>query len=173
MATTFFIVDVANSNVIDIRKSDFTPGTPLDAWPRKTKKHDWNNQLWTFVQVPLVEGAFFLQNPTSGLVIDIHHSDYTPGTRLVAGALTNSSPEYWNNQTWYFSKSELENHYYIVNGESGLVIDIENGSSTPGTPLVANTQNTKFPDNKSQTWSFVNRDATTYIYPPKWKETGV
>lgn len=35
--------------VIDVRGASTSPGTTLDAWPRKTPEQGWDNQLWTFV----------------------------------------------------------------------------------------------------------------------------
>lgn len=141
-----------------------------------------DNQLWTFVPATMIENAFYLQNPATGLVIDIQDEKYEPGTRLVAYKMKNSPNEtyYWNNQLWYFERNEkgwYEGWYFIVNGESGLVIDIAHADTRTdfaksGTTVDVWTQKKTEPESNNpnnQLWTFVSKEGT--FLTPKWSES--
>jgi hypothetical protein len=139
------------------------------------RNYEDDNQLWTFVPVPQIENGFYLQNPATGLVIDIHEKKYEPGTPLDGYPMKNNVDEtyYWNNQLWYFVPNPKYEApwYFIVNGESGLVIDVYQADTATdfaesGTTVDVWNQKTTGPDWDNQVWSFATKDSTFVI--PQW-----
>jgi hypothetical protein len=84
--------------VIDIQGAVNKPGTPLDAYPKKSKEYD--NQLWKFVEGPA--GWYFIESKLKNaegipLVIDIQAASDKPGALL--DAYTQKSTDN-DNQLW-------------------------------------------------------------------------
>ncbi|MGA8026655.1 MAG: RICIN domain-containing protein, partial [Bryobacteraceae bacterium] len=119
--------------------------------------------LWTFV-TPDAPGICFLQNPASGLVIDIQGASTKPGTHLDAYTKKSSYPD-WNNQLWTFAPSSVSEYYFIV-GDGNLVIDVQGASTKAGTLLDAYTQKTSSPDWDNQLWTFIDEDGN-FVPPPQ------
>ena len=81
----YIIVNPGTGFCIDIRAAAQTPGAVLQTW---TVKHGDNaNQLWDFLPDPFGSNTFFIQNPQTGLVIEIENASRQPGTGLVLGRL--------------------------------------------------------------------------------------
>jgi hypothetical protein len=177
MASPFFIQSIfptmPHPLVIDIRGASTTPTTPLDVWWKKDASEGWNNQLWTFVQATEIN-YWFLQNPASGLVIDVTGgpNEYTsPGTFLDANTLNGNY-----NQVWTFLPSEVENYYFIQSALSyipptpeptvdSLVIDIQGNVEQRNTRLDVFTQ--KGTDWDNQLWTFVDEN-DNFVPPPPY-----
>ena len=147
-------------------------GNYLTAQTMAKKSPDWDNQLWDFVTVPLIENAFFLKHRKTGLVMDCHGGGTTEGTLLDAYMLKDPSPEYPNNQTWMFQRNPpgTGTFYFIFSIGKGtnMVVDLQPGGSIDIWP-----QKTKSPDWNNQQWGFVKEPEKGYlefINPPKWKE---
>ena len=89
-----------NNVVIDIHGDVNTPGTPLDAYPQKSK--DYDNQLWKPVADVTSPGYSFFQSKLTDdkgipLVIDIKDSANSLGTPI--DAYPQKSKNY-QNQLW-------------------------------------------------------------------------
>jgi hypothetical protein len=169
MPSPFFIQSKLGADlVIDIQRASTKPGTPLDAFTKKTTSPAWNNQLWTFVKSDF-EGMYLLQNPASMLVIDLKGASTTPGTLLDAYTIhmIGSPPLQSNapNQIWTFLVSPVAG-YYFIQSQSCLVIDVAGGSTKPGTPLDGYTKKTKSPDWDNQLWTFVDEQGNRVTPPP-------
>ncbi len=90
-----------NNVVIDIHGDVNTPGTPLDAYPQKSKNYD--NQLWKPVADVTSPGYSFFQSKLTDekgipLVIDIKDSAEQPGHAGI-DAYPQKSKNY-QNQLW-------------------------------------------------------------------------
>jgi len=169
VAYPFFIQSKLGDLVIDVEGASTKPGTPLDAFTKKTKSPDWNNQLWQFVPSSF-EGSYLLQNPASGLVIDVQGASTKPGTPLDAFTIVRVGPPPLDtnatNQLWSFPPSTVAGYYFIQSDLGNLVIDVEGASTKPGTPLDAFTKKTKSPDWNNQLWTFVDEKGNN-VTPPK------
>lgn len=77
------IKNPATGFCIDIRDAAQTPGAILQTYP--VKSSDNANQLWDFLPDPFRSGACFIQNPQTGLVIEINGGSDRAGTALVLG----------------------------------------------------------------------------------------
>jgi Ricin-type beta-trefoil lectin domain-like len=185
MPTRFFIQSVIGDQWVSYQ-SELVIGIDTTNDKNYLKAYDIDpkadNQLWTFVPATMIENAFYLQNPATGLVIDIQEEKYEPGTPLVAYTMKNNADEtyYWNNQLWYFDPAHSEDRadwYFIVNGESGLAIDIARADTRTdfaktGTTVDVWTQKKIEPnsnDANNQLWSFVSTDGA--FLTPKWSES--
>lgn len=89
-----------NLVVIDIHGNVNTPGTPLDAYPQKSK--DYDNQLWMPVADVTLPGYSFFQSKLTDeggipLVIDIRGSSNSLGTGIDAWPQKSKNYE---NQLW-------------------------------------------------------------------------
>jgi hypothetical protein len=168
MSSPFFIKSKLGNLVIDIQGASTKPGTPLDAYTKKTTSPDWNNQLWEFVTSHF-EGSYVLQNPASGLVIDVQGAKTNPGTPLDAYTLLLSPPPIVANppnQLWTFSASTEAGYYFIQSNLGDLVIDVEGAKTVPGTHLDAYTMKTKSPDWDNQLWTFIDENGNSVTPPP-------
>ncbi len=150
----YFFIKNKNGNVIDIEHASNKPGTPLDAFTKKSTNND--NQLWEFVTDPSGSGYFFIKNK-NGNVIDIERGNTTAGLAdgMPLDAFTQKSAgvtQQSDNQLWLFMKDPAGSGYhFIVSRLDGNVIDIKGASNTPGTALVS------FPlkptNNDNQLWT--------------------
>jgi Ricin-type beta-trefoil lectin domain-like/Fibronectin type III domain len=86
LGSPHYIIKVAGSSdlCIDIRAAAQTPGAVLQIWQVKLTG-DNANQLWDFVPDPFGSGSYVIQNPQTGLVIEIQNASRTAGTPLVLG----------------------------------------------------------------------------------------
>jgi len=167
MSSPFFIQSKLGDLVIDIQGAGTKPGTPLDVFTKKTKSPDWNNQLWEFV-TSNIEEFYVIQNPASGLVIDVEGASEKPGTPLDAFTMKTSplgliAP----NQLWAFLPSAEAGYYFVWSnlGNGNLVIDVEGANTKPGTLIDAFTKKTKSPDWDNQLWTFVDEQGKS-VTPP-------
>jgi hypothetical protein len=167
MSSPFFIQSKLGDLVIDIQGAATKPGTPLDAFTKKTSGPGWNNQLWAF-ETSSFEGCYLLQNPASSLVIDIEGASTKPGTALDAYTLKKVGPPPLetnaSNQLWTFLPSPVPGYYFIQSSMANLVIDVEGASTKPGTHLDAFTQKAGSPAN--QLWTFIDEKGNTVTPPP-------
>jgi hypothetical protein len=162
-----FIVSNLGNLVIDIQKAATSPGTPLDVYTKKTKTQGWDNQLWEWVASGNL-GWYALQNPTSGLVIDVRGAGNTAGTLLDAYTIGTTAKGVPNqpNQLWAFIPSMVTGYYFISsNLGNHLVIDVQKESTQPGTLLDVYTQRTMSPRWDNQLWTFVDEDGNS-VTPP-------
>ena len=156
--------------VIDVQGAKTKPGTLLDAYTKKTKSPDWNNQLWTFVTTDLLPNFYFLQSKLGDLVIDIQGAKTKPGTLLDAYTQKTKYPDA-TNQLWMFvpvySGDQFTGYYFIQSADGpGLVIDVQGAKTKPGTLLDAFTPKTKGPDWNNQLWTFVDEHGNSVTPPP-------
>jgi hypothetical protein len=77
----YIIKNPATGRCIDIGGNSTARGASLDAWPEK--KSNNQNQLWDLLPDPFGSGYFFIQNPQTGLVIEIQNASSTSGAHLV------------------------------------------------------------------------------------------
>jgi hypothetical protein len=164
MAMSFFIQSNIGDLVVDIQGNKTAPRTALDAYTKKTSAAGDANQLWEFVPGPL-DGYYFIQNPATGLVIDIRGNNTVPGVTLCAYTMKQDYPN-TANQLWCFVPSSTQGYYFIESQLDGSVIDIEGSNTEPGTLLDAFTR--KANENDNQLWTFVdaNNQSVTPPAPP-------
>ncbi|MBV8732363.1 MAG: RICIN domain-containing protein, partial [Acidobacteriia bacterium] len=81
MSSPFFIQSKLGDLVIDIQGASTKPGTLLDAFTKKTKSPDWDNQLWTF-ETSEWPNFYFIQSILDDLVIDVQGASTKPGALL-------------------------------------------------------------------------------------------
>jgi hypothetical protein len=160
---SFFIQSKLGNLVVDIQGSKNTPGTPLDAFTKKTSAPANANQLWEFAPGP-VAGYYFIQNTATGLVIDIEGSKTASGTLLDAFTKKGSFPGNAN-QLWAFYPAATSGYYLIGCLLDGAVIDVQGGKTTPGTPLDAFTEKQGSPGDDNQLWTFVDTNGKS-VTPP-------
>jgi hypothetical protein len=169
VTSPFFIQSKLGDLVIDVQEASTKPGTPLDAYTQKTAGPGWNNQLWKFVTSSF-EGYYVLQNPASGLVIDVQGDNTKPGTPLDAYTLkmVGSPPLVTNaeNQLWSFIPSSVPGYYFIQSKLGDLVIDVQGASTKPGTLLDAYTKKTTSPAWDNQLWTFTDEHGDSATPPP-------
>jgi len=129
----YFIKSKLNGDVIDILDASTTAGAGLDSYPQKTTGTD--NQLWEFVLDPAGSGYYFIKSKLDGNVIDIK------GASTEAGALLDAWPQNTtgtDNQLWEFVSDPAGSGYCFVKSKlNGNVIDIQDASTNPATPLDA------------------------------------
>jgi hypothetical protein len=159
---SFFIQSKLGDLVMDIQGSKNAPGTLLDAFTKKTTAPTNANQLWQFVPGPL-DGYYFIQNPSTGLVVDIQGAKATPGTLLDAFTKKGSYPGNAN-QLWAFYPGSASGYYSIVSQLDGSVIDVQGGKTVSGTLLDAFTAKGS-PGNDNQLWAFVDTNGKS-VPPP-------
>jgi hypothetical protein len=171
MASPFFIKSKLGDLVIDIQGASTKPGTQLDAFTKKTKSPDWNNQLWEFATSSFA-GYSLLQNPATKLVIDVSGASTKPGTPLDAFTVntvgkppivTNS-----DNQMWMFVPSSEAGYYFIQSRLGDLVIDVEGASTKAGTHLDAYTKKTSSANWNNQLWTFIDEKGNSVTPPPPY-----
>jgi hypothetical protein len=165
-----FIQSKLGDLVIDVQGASTKPGTLLDAFTKKTKSPDWNNQLWTFVWSGSLPNFYFIQSKLGDLVIDVQDASTKPGTLLDAFTQKTKYPD-TTNQLWMFvptySGGVFTGYYFIQSADGpGLVIDVQGASTKPGTLLDAFTQKTKGPDWNNQLWTFVDEHGNSVTPPP-------
>lgn len=167
MPSPFFIQSKLDL-VIDIQKALTTAGTPLDAYTKKTKWPDWDNQLWLFQSAPtgtLVK-YYYLESSVPGLVIDIDGGGKKTGLQIASKSATAAS------QLWRFVAAPGETDYYfILNNTGNLVIDIQGGGTKPepDTLLDVFKMKTKSPEWNNQIWKFVD-DSGKVVKPSIWND---
>ena len=143
MSTHYFIESKLQGNhVIHIKGSHNASGTPLEAAKQNPAPHPF--QLWELIDSP-ISGFKYIQNPHTGLVIDIHeaHGPTPPppsGTKLDAHT-KESATNNFNNQLWKLVEDGSSGWYYIESLVNGYVIDVKGGSTAAGAPLDASTRN--------------------------------
>jgi hypothetical protein len=165
--SNFFIGSKLGGNlVIDIQKAGTTPGTPLDVYPQKMSAPGWDNQLWEWVASGN-PGWYALQNPASGLAIEVRGASTTPGTLLDAGTLSIGK----QNQLWAFMPSA--GYYFITSKLGNLVIDVQKARTIPGTLLDAWPQKTNNQEWNNQLWTFVGEDGNSVMPPPPPPQTAI
>lgn len=119
--------------VLDVQGFQTENGTPLDAYTQKSSGTD--NQLWTYVN------GLYLVSKQSGRVVDIADSDPSNGAKVQIWD--------WNggtNQQW-----KIDGDGFIRSVMNGNVLDVSQGSITPGTPVISYQQKT--PPGSNQLWS--------------------
>jgi hypothetical protein len=156
---SFFIQSKLGDLVMDIQGSKNAPGTLLAAFTKKTSAPANANQLWEFVPGPL-DGYYFIQNPSTGLVVDIQGAKVSPGTLLDAFTKKSSYPGSAN-QLWAIYPGSASGYHSIVSQLDGSVIDVQGNKTAPGTPLDAFTQKGA----ENQLWAFVDTNGKN-VTPP-------
>lgn len=141
--------------VVDISN---TPGNPLYA----NEPTGADSQHWTMVPDPMGSGYFFFQSQWKNamgqnVVIDIQGGSNAAGTPLDAFP---QKSENYNNQLWLpVANASTPNYVFIQSwlkdpGGLPLVVDIENNSTSAGTPLDAYAM--KSSNNNNQLWQLVS-----------------
>ena len=193
--TAFFIRNPWTGLVIDIEEAGLREGEkpparrPLDAFTQKTQGN--SNQLWTFVAASVkgFEFVYFLQNPWTGLVIEINVAGVPVIGPIPAGthldANTMNAPSSLDvgapanaNQLWGFGPDpDGSGNYFIGNfinyfvGNS-FVIDLAEGGlqggqkPRAGTLLDAYPAKTSAQGNLNQLWAFVDPSGNPVTVPP-------
>ncbi|MBV9742371.1 MAG: RICIN domain-containing protein [Acidobacteriia bacterium] len=165
MSSPFFIQSKLGDLVIDIQGASTKPGTLLDAFTKKTKSPDWDNQLWTF-ETSEWPNFYFIQSILDDLVIDVQGASTKPGALLDVFTQKTKTLDMVN-QIWMFVPSTVAGYYFIQSADStNLVIDVQGASTHPGTLLDAFTQKTKGPDWDNQLWTFIDEHGNSVTPPP-------
>jgi hypothetical protein len=105
----------------DVNNGSTASGANVIGWPY----HGGNNQLFNFVQYG-TEYRIVARN--SGMCIQPQYT--TQGARLVQKKCVNASIERWQ-------KINTSSGYMLKNSYTGLVVDLNNGSLSPGTTILA------------------------------------
>jgi hypothetical protein len=160
MPEVMMIRSMLNQHVIDIENNSTTKGAGLDANQAKSgtvpvlnsggpPPQIAANQSWFVQPDPNGSEHVFIQNPATGHVIDIEGNSQSPGARLDAFTFKSSDNQ---NQLWDFLPDPFgSGGFFIQNPQTGFVIEIENGSDTPGAALVVNPR--RLFDSNRQLWS--------------------
>jgi hypothetical protein len=109
--------------------------------------------------------GFYIQNPWTGLVIDIGVNETSPTAPTKLRANTKTSPA-GPFQLWDFVIPISSGGYHAIqnaNRNTPLVVDVEGNSKTPGTRLDAYTEKGESEGNANQLWTF-NKDPETGHY---------
>ncbi|WP_405859970.1 RICIN domain-containing protein [Streptomyces sp. NBC_00090] len=138
---TFRVVNRASGKVLDVANQSTGDGASVIQWP-------WSggtNQQWRLL--PDYDGTFRLSNVHSGKVLD------NPGTSMNSGhALDQWTDTDSPNQWWKLVPSGASGHYHLVNGASGLRVDVENASTSDGAKIVQMPASSS----ASQEWAIVS-----------------
>ncbi|MFB7424203.1 RICIN domain-containing protein [Streptomyces hydrogenans] len=122
---TFRLVNRASGKVLDVANVSTANGAAVIQWP-------WSggaNQRWRLLPNP--DGSFRLSNVHSGKVLD------NPGSSTAAGeALDQWTDTDSPNQWWRLVPSGTSGHHHLVNGSSGMRLDVESGSTSDGARVV-------------------------------------
>ncbi|MFE2560242.1 RICIN domain-containing protein [Streptomyces sp. NPDC059352] len=138
---TFRVVNRASGKVLDVANQSTGDGAPVIQWP-------WSggtNQQWRLL--PDYDGTFRLSNVNSGKVLDNPGTSMTHGQPLDQWTDTDSP-----NQWWKLVPSGAGGHYHLVNGASGLRVDVENASTSDGAKIVQMPASSS----ASQEWAIVS-----------------
>jgi len=135
----FFIQSQHNPElVLDVEGGSSQKGAKLILWQRK--QVDYANQLFTFTP----EG--FIENVKSGLVVDIE-GEGGAGSKI---CVWEKKPAHQAaNQRWQYDYGDQTFHSL----HKGLVLDVEGGSRSPGTKIIA--WNFKPRDNSNQRFTLI------------------
>jgi Fibronectin type III domain/Ricin-type beta-trefoil lectin domain-like len=132
-------VEAPYGNVIDVAGNSTSQGAPLDAFTPKggmTVQGTWNlaaNQAWRIIADPAGSTHWVIENPASGMCIDIKDRVQTPGAVLHIWPVRSSNNA---NQLWDFVPDQFgSGAFFIQNPQTGLVIEIEGGSTQAGSRL--------------------------------------
>jgi len=160
MPDQIMLESALSGNVIDIKGNSTAQGALLDAFPSKAgapvlspqggvaQPTPVANQAWEVARDPAGSSHFIIKNPGTGHCIDIVGNSVARGAQLDAFPSKKSNNE---NQLWDFLPDPNGSGYFFIqNPQTGYVIEIENGSSESGAPLVVNPW--RLFDNQFQLW---------------------
>jgi len=118
-----------SAQFVDVDGASRSGGASVIQWPYNGDA----NQLWTFDD--LGGGAFRIRSVSSGLVLDVNGGSTEPGASVIQWP--------WNgglNQRWYpsFVGDPISGVrlMVVVSMSSGLVLDVNGASMTPGAQLI-------------------------------------
>jgi hypothetical protein len=149
-------VEVPYGNVIDIEGSSTTERTALDAFTPTVSAASLAgtttfaaNQTWEIDQDPAGSSHHVIKNPATGFCIDIRDGAQTPGAVLQTYPKKSSDNA---NQLWDFLPDPFgSGACFIQNPQTGLVIEVKDGSNRAGTALVLGRR--RLFDNNAQLWT--------------------
>jgi hypothetical protein len=110
--------------------------------------------------------SFYVQNPWTGLVIDIGENATSPPAGTPLRANTKASPA-GPFQLWEFVVPISSGGYHAIqnaNRNTPFVVDIERNSQTPGARLDAYTSKGASEGNTNQLWNFIKDPETGYYF---------
>jgi hypothetical protein len=160
MATVIMMSSKLNGYVIDIENNSTTEGAGLDAFPPKSgtvpvlipggKPPEFAaNQSWEVLPDPAGSKHVIIKNPATGHCIDIKDNSVARGAGLDVHKVKSSDNQ---NQLWDLLPDEFgSGGFYIQNPQTGYVIEIKDGSTKSGAPLVVNPR--RMFDSNRQLWS--------------------
>lgn len=136
----YIIQNPATGYCIDISENSLKPGAALDVWQTKAKTDDNNvNQLWDFLPDPFGSGAYFIQSPQTGYVIEIKDGSSAAGAKLVV----NPRRLFGNNhQLW----SAVNEQFSVVTLPSLLMA---HSPTSPAINFGSNKQYSLLPENQN------------------------
>jgi Ricin-type beta-trefoil lectin domain-like len=154
----FMLVSAINGDVIDIRDNSTASGAPVQIYPSKASGINLNhpgvqtlapNQTWEIKPDPAGSDNHVIQNPATGHCLDIEQASLSPGAAIDAFEVKSKENA---NQLWAFLPDpDGSGYYFIVNPQTGYVIEPQGGSPNSRTGLVVNPR--RLFENKYQLWA--------------------
>ena len=130
---------LSTKSTINVQGGVSAPGTPLVLYPAPSGGAT-PDELWELQADPAGSGYYYIVSSFSGLVIDVRGASTQPGTVIQAFS---RNPGSSHNQLWTFVPGPAGPGYSSLQSKLStpgnlLVINVQGGSTAPGTPLVLN-----------------------------------
>jgi hypothetical protein len=167
MSAELMIKSDLDGYVIEIKGNSTMGGVPLVADPaavgqslNKPAKFS-ADQAWKVLSDPAGSSHHIIQNASTNLCFSISDNSTQPGAALHTGPRKDSGNA---NQLWDFLPDPFgSGSCFIQNPQTGFVIEIQDGSSAAGAPLVVKPR--RIFANSHQLWSAVDEQFTSVAFP--------
>jgi Ricin-type beta-trefoil lectin domain-like len=164
----YFYIKNALGNVMGLSDGSHTG---LDAFTKKLT--DADNQLWRFLPDPAGSGYYYIVSKLRGDVVEIHNASTEPNSLLDVAARNVAQDGYSgsDHQLWYFvADPAAPSRSRIASKLNGNVVDVQNASSAPETPL--DSFPAKVTGAENQQWTVEDGDfpsiVATVPFAPFW-----
>jgi hypothetical protein len=128
---------LSTEDAINVQGGVSAPGTPLILYPVPSGGAT-PDELWELQPDPAGSGYYYIVSSFSALVIDVRGASTQPGTAIQAFTRNPGSSD---NQLWTFVPGPAGQGYNSIQSKlsspgNALVINVQGGSTAPGTPLI-------------------------------------
>ena len=163
-----YFVNVNSGQVLDVQDASKAADASVVQNPKEgSTSPDVPNQVWEVVSIddyhgPLpvqsLMGPVLIYNKNSGLVLDVETASKAAGTRVIQYPKHDYNSPELPNQLWIIQAvkaTEPNTHSYIINVNSGLLLDVDNASKAPGAIVIQYPKHTLAPpDLPNQVWEW-------------------
>ena len=151
---SYTITTCLNRNkVIDVEGDIITDKANIEIW----ENNEGNNQK--FIITYLNDGYYTIKAFNSNKVLDIKDSSWVSGANVIQTFYTGK-----DSQKWAIQKIDDSENYYIVNKQSGMVLDIEWSSAKNGTNVEVFEKN----NGSNQKFNFIKTNFSSTIKDGKY-----